>query len=296
MFVRSSVALVSAALFFAACSSNSSDRGAGGAHTSGGAIGSGGVASTGGVPNTGGNIGTGGVTTTGGAPSTGGNSGLGGAANTGGTTATGGKGGGGGSAAGGFAIGGSNGSGSGGGAGSTSNGGSSGGSFKLTSADFVEGATIPKDATCENTGKASLLPTLMWTAPPAGTKSFAMTFLDTTILDKSATDAKGMHYAIYDIPMDATSLPQGLPSGSPPAGIDALKTAKQVNPLGPQYLGPCPNTSTPDHYAFTLYALSQDKLTGTLTNVQGVVNAIKAAKPLGMAVLTGTSKANGTLK
>ena len=107
-----------------------------------------------------------------------------------------------------------------------------------------------------------------------------------------------MHYAIYDIPAGVTSLPQGLPAGSPPTGIANLVGAKQKSPLAAQYLGPCPNNtgSAADTYAFTLYALSQDKLPGTVSDVASIVAAIKAANPLGQAVLTGTSDAKGTLR
>ena len=180
-------------------------------------------------------------------------------------------------------------------AGSTgSGGGLSGGAFTLTSPDFTNGSAIPLAATCATSNPKPAMPALMWTRVPVGTKSFAITFLDDTRLPSP----QGEHYAIYDIPADVTSIAQGLPSGSPPMGIANLVGAIQKSPLAAQYLGPCPNNTdgTSDSYAFTLYALSQEKLPGTVTDVASIVLAIKAANPLGQAVLTGTSDAKGTLR
>jgi phosphatidylethanolamine-binding protein (PEBP) family uncharacterized protein len=166
--------------------------------------------------------------------------------------------------------------------------------FTLKSGDFMNGSAIPKDATCATPNKTPAMPALAWTGAPAGTKSFAITFLDNTRLP----NPQGDHYAIYDIPPDVMALPQGLPAGSPPAGIANLAGAKQKSPFAAAYLGPCPNNTNgmADTYAFTIYALSQDKLPGTLSDVASIVTAIKAANPLGQAVLTGTSDAKGTLR
>jgi phosphatidylethanolamine-binding protein (PEBP) family uncharacterized protein len=103
---------------------------------------------------------------------------------------------------------------------------------------------------------------------------------------------------MYNIPGDVTSIAKGLPAGSPPAGIANLAGAVQKSPLAAAYLGPCPNNSgtMSDTYAFTLYALSQDKLPGNPSSVNAIVAAAKAATPLGTAILTGTSDAKGTLK
>lgn len=189
----------------------------------------------------------------------------------------------------------------GGSAGVAVNGGSAGvagaassGTFTLTSPDFSDGSAIPQDATCATTNPTPAMPALTWTGAPAGTKSFALTFLDNTRLPSP----QGMHYAMWDIPAGVSSLPKGLPAGSPPAGIANLTGAKQKNPFAAQYLGPCPNNNdnSADTYAFTLYALSQDKLPGTVTDVASVVAAIQAANPLAKAVLSGTSDAKGTLR
>lgn len=180
------------------------------------------------------------------------------------------------------------------GSGVSGTGGTTSAPFTLTSPDFTDGSAIPKDATCATSNPMPAMPALTWTGVPPGTKSFALTFLDTTRLP----NPQGNHYAIYDIPSDVTSLPKALPAGSPPAGNANLASAKQKNPLGPQYLGPCPNNAngTADAYEFTIYALSQDKLPGTVTDVGSIVQAIVAANPLAHATLKGTSDAKGTLR
>jgi hypothetical protein len=78
--------------------------------------------------------------------------------------------------------------------------------------------------------------------------------------------------------------------------------AKQLSPANGfdnlpanAYFGPCPNaignTTNTDTYAFTLYALPVEQLTGTLTGVKSIETAIKAASPLAMTALRGTSMA-----
>ncbi len=173
-------------------------------------------------------------------------------------------------------------------------GGSASGEFSLTSPDFSDGSAIPVAATCATTNPMPAMPALNWSGVPAGTKSFALTFLDDTRLPSP----QGMHYAMWDIPAEVMSLPENLAAGSPPAGVANLAGAKQKNPFAARYLGPCPNNTdgSSDTYAFTLYALSQEQLPGSVTDVASVVSAIQAANPLGKAVLTGTSDAKGTLR
>jgi phosphatidylethanolamine-binding protein (PEBP) family uncharacterized protein len=185
----------------------------------------------------------------------------------------------------------------GGAAGTTSSGGASGGStggaFKLTSPDQAEGAHFSMMFTCaanNGTFGSGVNPELDWTGAPAGTMSFAITFIDTKI---GANMAMGQHWASWDIPAAVMQFPKGttLLTG-------ALAGAKQTN----KYLAPCPNGD--DTYAYTLYALSTSTLTVTGTGVEGsgtansagvaaVLNALKGVTPLGTATLHGTSSAMG---
>ena len=186
--------------------------------------------------------------------------------------------------------------GAGGHAGNSGSGGGSGGGgpFKLTSSEHAEGAVFADALTCAGVGRS---PALAWTAGPAGTKSYAITFLDETLT--ATGNANGYHYVIWDIPASTLALPPNLPSG---ATLTTPVVAKQFSPpnnfdklAANTYFGPCPNasgnTTNTDTYAFTLYALPVEQLTGTLTSVKNIEIAIKAANPLATTALHGTSKA-----
>jgi Raf kinase inhibitor-like YbhB/YbcL family protein len=173
-------------------------------------------------------------------------------------------------------------------------GGAGGGAFKLTSSEHVEGAVFADALTCAGVGRS---PSLAWTAGPAGTKSYAITFLDETLVAQN--NANGYHWVIWDIPAATLALPQNLPAG---ASLTSPVTAKQFSPANGfdklpanAYFGPCPNaignTTNTDTYAFTIYALSVEQLTGTLNGVKNIEAAIKATTPLATTALHGTSMA-----
>ena len=261
--------------------------GTGGQNTGTGGSGTGGT-STGGTTGTGGTA-TGGITGTGGT-STGGITGTGGAAS-GGVTGTGGTATGGASGNGGHPATGGNGGGAAGGAGGKSgtggSAGTSGGTLSLTSPDQAEGAKFGSMYTCaanNGTFGSGVNPELDWTGVPAGTMSFAITFIDTKI---GADMAMGQHWAIWDIPATVTEFPKGTTTLT-----GALAGAMQSN----KYLAPCPSGN--DTYEYTLYALSSSTLsvtgasgsaTSNSAGVAKVLAALKLVTPLGTATLHGTS-------
>jgi phosphatidylethanolamine-binding protein (PEBP) family uncharacterized protein len=266
------------------CTSSDGGSGTGGSPGTGGqSTGTGGTPATGGVTGTGGTA-TGGITGTGGT-ATGGITGTGGTA-TGGITGTGG-------AAGGAGHSGGGSKGTGGTAGSSGGGGSSGSNFSLVSNNQVDGAHFSSKYTCQESPPLSgktvgglangINPDLEWMNAPAGTMSFAMTFLDTTLID-AKMDSLGNHWAIWNIPATVMSLPEGLTgtlSGS-------LSTAKQSG----TFLAPCAQTlmnNMDDKYAFTVYALSVPTITAsTVANARtALMTAMTAGQVLGTAVLTG---------
>jgi len=115
----------------------------------------------------------------------------------------------------------------------------------------------------------------------------------------SKGNANGYHWVIWDIPAATLALPAKLPSG---ATLTTPVMARQIAPANPfdnwpkdTFFGPCPNavgnTNNTDTYAFTIYALPVDKLSGDLSSVKNVGTAIEAAKPLANAELSGTSSA-----
>jgi Raf kinase inhibitor-like YbhB/YbcL family protein len=186
--------------------------------------------------------------------------------------------------------------GSSGGATAGGGGGSGGnsGAFALTSSDLASGSMFSPVNTCAGKGSS---PALAWTAGPAGTKSYAITFFDTTLVGQG--NANGYHWVIWDIPATTLALPAALPAG---ASLSTPVMAKQSSPANPfdnypanAYFGPCPNAvgqgDNTDTYAFTIYALGVEALTGNLSGVKNVDVAIQAATPLASAKLAGTSSA-----
>ncbi|HET6283456.1 MAG TPA: YbhB/YbcL family Raf kinase inhibitor-like protein [Polyangia bacterium] len=105
-------------------------------------------------------------------------------------------------------------------------------------------------------------PALQWSNAPAGTKSFAL-----QVYDPDAPTGSGFwHWAVYNIPADASDLAQGagnagatLPAGAFGGNNDFLDTGATGG--NGNYGGPCPPAGdAPHRYVFTLYALAVDKL------------------------------------
>lgn len=182
-------------------------------------------------------------------------------------------------------------------------------SFELSSPSFASGTAIPSECSCEGKpfGKGGS-PELTWTSGPAGTKSYAIVFQDTTVL--GAYPNRGNHWIIWNIPARIKKLPKNL-SGEkfPPA----MGGAQQQNAAPPQpdsqyiYFGPCPSWNTfcsgaarsNDTYAFTVYAFDVDNITvpekvttdPTNTNYVRQINDFLAARAIGSAKLYTTSDA-----
>ncbi|MCB1907157.1 MAG: YbhB/YbcL family Raf kinase inhibitor-like protein [Rhodocyclaceae bacterium] len=126
--------------------------------------------------------------------------------------------------------------------------------FELAS-NLQDGQPVPADYYQNNFGctGASTSPMLDWKDPPAGTKSYAVTFFD-----KSAPTQSGFwHYLAYDIPANVSRFEVGdLTTAKLPAG------AKEGNTdLGkPGYFGPCPPVGRKHHYVYTIFALKTEQL------------------------------------
>ncbi len=160
------------------------------------------------------------------------------------------------------------------------------GAFALTSSAFKNNGAIPEKYSFNGMGCTgqNVSPPLEWKNPPAGTKSFAL-----MVHDPDAPTGSGWwHWVVYNIPADATSLPEG--AGA--AGGTALpKGAVQGNgDFGkPEWGGPCPPPgSGKHHYNFTLFALKIEKIevppgaSAAMVGFNAKANAIASAK------LTGT--------
>ncbi|NCO33461.1 MAG: phosphatidylethanolamine-binding protein [Armatimonadetes bacterium CG2_30_59_28] len=115
--------------------------------------------------------------------------------------------------------------------------------IKLTSKAFKEGATIPKQYTCD--GK-DVSPPLEWDKTPDGTKSLAL-ICD----DPDAPMGTWVHWVVYNLPAHAKKLAAAIPPKDKLPN-SAVQGTNDFHKIG--YGGPCPPRGT-HRYFFKLYAL-----------------------------------------
>lgn len=119
--------------------------------------------------------------------------------------------------------------------------------FTLTSIAFKSGRAIPERHTCEG---ESLSPPLSWSGPPEGTKSFAL-IMD----DPDAADKTFVHWILFNLPPDLTSLPEGVDVSDFFEGRSPMPLLG-VNDYGEMAYGaPCPPPGPAHQYVIRLYAL-----------------------------------------
>ncbi|MBV8750022.1 MAG: YbhB/YbcL family Raf kinase inhibitor-like protein [Candidatus Eremiobacteraeota bacterium] len=126
----------------------------------------------------------------------------------------------------------------------------------VTSDVFRNGQTVPMSAVFDRfacTGN-NRSPDLTWSGAPTGTQSYAV-----TIWDPDAPTTVGfVHWLVFDIPADVTSLREGAGSEKG-AGVGAIQGYIDYGFNG--YGGPCPPVGDPPHrYHLTFYALDVEKL------------------------------------
>jgi Raf kinase inhibitor-like YbhB/YbcL family protein len=157
--------------------------------------------------------------------------------------------------------------------------------FTLTSAAFKNNAAIPEKYSFNAMGCTgeNISPPLEWKNPPAGTKSFALMAHD----PDAPTGSGWWHWVVFNIPADATSLPEGaggagsttLPKGAVQGNTDFGK---------PGWGGPCPPPgSGKHHYNFTLFALKVDKIEVPPGASPAMVGFNAGANAIAKAKLTG---------
>lgn len=114
----------------------------------------------------------------------------------------------------------------------------------ITSPAFQDGAAIPSQYTCEGN---DISPPLEWSGVPAGARSLAL-LCD----DPDAPRKTWVHWVLWAIPPDRTSLPEGLPAKAALKGVGS-QGKNDFGRLG--YGGPCPPPGKPHRYFFKLFAL-----------------------------------------
>ena len=130
--------------------------------------------------------------------------------------------------------------------------------FRLMSAAFADGASLPAKYTCSAAADA-VSPPLRWINAPSARDMVSFTLI---VHDMEPRPRKGvddiLHWMVWNIPAPATELPEGISS----ATADLPDGSRQTNGNPGQggitgYRPPCPpqNVPVPHHYAFELFAL-----------------------------------------
>ncbi len=147
--------------------------------------------------------------------------------------------------------------------------------FSLTSPAFAANSAIPKQHSCEGANRS---PELRWSDAPAGTKAFAL-----VVDDPDAPAGTWVHWVLYDLPDDATTLPEGVPADAAVRG--GTHGTNSSRKLG--YGGPCPPPGKLHHYVFKLYALGAPTTLKPGATKEDVLRTIEG-HVLGQAELIGT--------
>src|SRR5215469_3217484 len=106
-------------------------------------------------------------------------------------------------------------------------------------------------------------PAIQWSAPPAGTASFVLTFHDADAMAANNSTDDLLHWMLWNIPATSTGLPQNMPDG-----FELPDGTRQISVSGSRFRGPGASATGPiHHYVLELYAL--DTLLDIKVNPQG---------------------------
>ena len=159
--------------------------------------------------------------------------------------------------------------------------------FTVTSSAFEQDGTIPKVHECtsgdDDPQKKNESPPLAWSGAPDGARSYALVMRD-------LSNSNLIHWVIYDIPADVTSLPQNVEHSykpAVPAGARQVYYRGSASLFG--YQGPCSPT-TINTYEFRVHALDKATLSelDDQSSTTAAARAIEGAS-LGSGVLSGKS-------
>jgi len=121
-------------------------------------------------------------------------------------------------------------------------------SMQIHSTAFSDKGEIPQRYTCDG---QDVSPPLAWSGVPRGTQSLVLIVDDPDAPDPAAPKRTWVHWVLYNLPDDARSLPEAVPSDADLTG-GGQHGENSWRRLG--YGGPCPPSGT-HRYFFKLYAL-----------------------------------------
>lgn len=128
----------------------------------------------------------------------------------------------------------------------------------MTSTAYKNGETIPAKYKCTSDGGESKSIPIKWEGAPADAKSFAVVMRDLDFQNGF------VHWAIWDIDVKTTELPEGIAKVAEPDPPKGSKQAKfNDNIIG--YQGPCSPTNV-NTYEITVYAIPTTKMAGIDVN------------------------------
>lgn len=120
-------------------------------------------------------------------------------------------------------------------------------SLRLESPSFTHQGDIPSKHTCDG---PDVSPALQWSGVPAGARSLALIVDDPDAPDPAAPKRVWVHWVLYNLPVDAGGLPEGVTDAQLPKGAaHGLNDWKRAG-----YGGPCPPIGR-HRYFHKLYAL-----------------------------------------
>ncbi len=152
----------------------------------------------------------------------------------------------------------------------------------VNSAAFTPGGEIPAIYTCEG---RDISPPLHWQGVPKQTRSLVLIVDDPDAPDPAAPRMTWVHWVLYNIPPDATGLPEAATSADLPTGTrEGLNDWHRTG-----YGGPCPPIGC-HRYFHKLYAL--DTVLDNMGEKPDKARIVKAMQGhiIAEAVLMGTCK------
>src|SRR6202162_3533002 len=130
------------------------------------------------------------------------------------------------------------------------------GVFTLSSPDFKDGERLALKNAGNNKANPNCLgenvsPTLNWSNPPAGTKSYALLMFD----PEGRPPGGVSHWVAYGIPASVTGFAEGEVSKPSDKYVSGQSTMILSN-----YFGPCTPSGPQHHYTFTLMATDLEQI------------------------------------
>ncbi len=154
--------------------------------------------------------------------------------------------------------------------------------MQLSSSAFAQGQTIPKKHSEDG---ENLSPPLSWTGAPPSTGSYALIVED----PDAPTADPWIHWVMFNIPGDTTSLPAGLPrNGELTSPIPARQGRNSFKNSNVGYRGPAPpHGDGAHHYYFRIFALDRPLDLAPEVSAEQLRAAMKTVQVLSTGELVG---------